>query len=132
MWRGFSWRGGIWGRGGWRGGGLWGGPAGGGGGRRNRTGALARWPAGGQREFAGRADDQVKVRGFRVEPGEVEAVLAACPGVAQAVVVARENIPGDLRLAAYVVSAGGGGGGGAELAGVVRGFAAQRLPDVMV
>ncbi|QIQ01320.1 non-ribosomal peptide synthetase [Streptomyces liangshanensis] len=71
--------------------------------RMYRTGDLARRTAGGVLEFAGRADDQVKVRGFRVEPAEVEVALAGCPGVARAVVGARCDAAGGKLLAAWLL-----------------------------
>ncbi len=89
-----------------------------------RTGDLARFSADGEIEFLGRTDDQVKLRGFRIEPGEIEAALAGHPAVREAAVVAREE-----RLVAYVVPAGPGP---RPEAGELRDALRRVLPEHMV
>ncbi|MEW5926797.1 MAG: amino acid adenylation domain-containing protein, partial [Gemmatimonadota bacterium] len=93
-----------------------------------RTGDRVRWLAAGELEFLGRVDQQVKVRGFRIELGEVEAALAEAAGVREAVVVVREDVPGNRRLVGYVVPEEGREVAAEEL----RGRLLERLPEYMV
>ncbi|WP_240326468.1 AMP-binding enzyme, partial [Pseudomonas syringae] len=93
-----------------------------------RTGDLGRWRADGALEYAGRNDFQVKIRGFRIELGEIESALLACAGVREAVVIAREDNPGESasrRLVAYVC-------GEPTSAEELRARLLDRLPEYMV
>ena len=90
-----------------------------------RTGDRVRFLASGEIEFLGRADDQVKWRGFRIEPGEIEAQLTDQPGVQQAIVLLREDTPGDRRLVAYVT-------GAHPDTSALRNALKETLPDYMV
>ncbi|OJZ70153.1 non-ribosomal peptide synthetase, partial [Mycobacterium paraffinicum] len=99
-------------------------PFGGAGTRMYRTGDLVRWRADGQLDYLGRVDEQVKIRGYRIELGDVRAALAWLDGAEQAVVIAREDRPGDKRLVAYLT-------GTADPA-EVRAALAERLPAYMI
>jgi amino acid adenylation domain-containing protein len=92
--------------------------------RMYQTGDLARYRPDGNIEFLGRADDQVKIRGFRIELGEIEAVLGQHPAVREVAVLAREVVPGEKRLVAYVV--------GDSTTEELRRFLKDKLPDYMV
>ncbi|MCU1277796.1 MAG: tycC2 [bacterium] len=93
-----------------------------------KTGDRVRRRADGSLEFLGRTDDQIKLRGFRVELAEVERAVRQCPGISGAAVLTDERVPGDKRLAAYVVAHERDD----ELPARLRGFLRANLPDHMV
>ncbi len=93
-----------------------------------RTGDLARYFKDGTVEWLGRTDFQVKVRGFRIELGEIETMLNRNPAVSEAVVVAREDVPGDIRLAAYFIP----NEEKKSLVSGLRNYLKEKLPDYMV
>ncbi|MCB0026670.1 MAG: AMP-binding protein, partial [Anaerolineales bacterium] len=94
-----------------------------------RTGDLARFRADGRVEFMGRLDFQVKVRGYRIELGEIEHVMDRHPAIREAVVIAREDNPGDKRLVAYYQLQNGAENPGN---GAWRDFLGEHLPDYMI
>ncbi|MEO8381792.1 MAG: amino acid adenylation domain-containing protein, partial [Acidobacteriota bacterium] len=96
--------------------------------RMYKTGDLGRWLSDGNIEYLGRNDFQVKIRGFRIELGEIEAKLSECAGVREAVVIAREDVPGDQRLVAYLVADEGFDLSVADLREVL----ARKLPEYMI
>ncbi|MBT2454414.1 non-ribosomal peptide synthetase [Streptomyces sp. ISL-86] len=98
--------------------------------RMYRTGDLVAWLPDGELDYLDRVDDQVQLRGIRIELGEISSALLAQPGVEQAVVVMREDEAGERRLVAYVVT--GSAGVGPEATAVLRERLAGELPDYMV
>jgi amino acid adenylation domain-containing protein len=92
-----------------------------------KTGDLARYLSNGNIEFLGRIDNQLKVRGFRIEPGEIEAVLNTHPKIEQAVVIATENTPGNKRLVAYLVTSDE-----SFTSNELHQYLKQKLPDYMI
>ena len=101
--------------------------------RMYRTGDLGRWLADGNIEFLGRNDFQVKIRGFRIELGEIEARLAEHPAVREAVVIAREDTPGDKRLVAYFTSSERDESDESAIAAEeLRSHLSAKLPEYMV
>ncbi|MFF6832025.1 amino acid adenylation domain-containing protein [Streptomyces sp. NPDC012438] len=101
--------------------------------RMYRTGDRVRWSADGNLEFLGRADGQIKIRGHRVEPGEVESAFMACPGIAQAAVLARDDHRGVKRLVGYLVAGTGTDAEAADAAvAAARARIAATLPAPMV
>ncbi|HKE59594.1 MAG TPA: condensation domain-containing protein, partial [Pyrinomonadaceae bacterium] len=96
-----------------------------------KTGDVVRYLASGDIDFLGRKDEQVKVRGYRIETGEIEATLCEHENVREACVVAREDTPGEKKLVAYVVPAQGTDGNGA-VTNELRRYLSQRLPQYMV
>ncbi len=93
-----------------------------------RTGDLGRYLSDGNVEFVGRIDHQVKLRGYRIELGEIESVISGCLGVRESVVISREDIPGDRRLVAYIVTSETQGLDTVE----VNDYLKKMLPDYMI
>jgi amino acid adenylation domain-containing protein len=98
------------------------------GGRLYKTGDRARYLPDGQIDFLGRIDNQVKVRGYRIEPGEIEQVFKQYPTVMDIVVIVREDMPGDKRLVAYLAARSGQ----VLEAGDLRNFGKEKLPQYMM